>query len=86
VSPPGRRGEAGWRLSLVGCSPKNFNSKDLFEFNTSPGTWKRKKGREKKSQKSLAEGVFCFKGPPLGPVPNFLGFVFGLKGEVLCHP
>lgn len=60
---------------------------NLFEINTLPGLWKRLKGMEKKKcQKSQREGAFCFKGLPLGSVPNFLGFVSDLKGDVLCHP
>lgn len=44
------------------------------------------KGMEGKSQKSQGEGAFCFKGLPLGSVPNFLDFVSDLKGKVLGRP
>jgi hypothetical protein len=46
----------------------------------------RGEGMEERSQKSQGQGAFCFKGLPLGSVPNFLDFVSDLKGEVLCHP
>lgn len=44
-------------------------------------------GRGKKEggnkSKVSEEAAFCFKGLPLGPVPNFLGFVPDLKGSFM---
>ena len=51
---------------MAGYSPENLNSKESFEFNTPPGLWKRKKGREKKVKSLQRREHFILKDYLLG--------------------
>lgn len=82
--PPPAGGE-GWLHAWLAAAQKTLTQKSRLSL-ILPQDWGRGKSKGGANQKSREEGAFCFKGLPLGPVPNFLGFVPGLKGEVLCHP
>lgn len=69
---------------LDGSSSENFKSTCLSLI--LPQDCGRGTKEWRKKVRSQGEGAFCFKGLPLGSVPNFLGFVSDLKRRGFMSP